>query len=268
MKAIASTNELLTAARDREQAGEPETAAGLYRQILNQSPGNRDAVRRLLTIYRRLKDYRNEMAVIESVLSAASQKDKTVQGKWLAAHPGAAKLGKAVLKSLGGEQVTAYGTDRLVLQLLKRKEVVERKLSGKKPKKTPKKAKKDEEKIAKDKRRAEDRLQKQRVRDATTKEKAAKAADAAKAKADAAKAKADAATARSEAAKAKREVEAEKLRRAEAERLQTIFVVARVKDRAALQRILKQSRSTKDTLARIGIISFETSLSKGDLPSE
>ncbi|MES1249245.1 MAG: hypothetical protein ABUL46_01100, partial [Chitinophaga rupis] len=52
------------------------------------------------------------------------------QEKWLAANPKAAKLGKAMLKSLGGQEVTAYGTDAFVGQLLKRMDLVERKISG------------------------------------------------------------------------------------------------------------------------------------------
>jgi uncharacterized protein YciI len=162
MKSIGKVRELMEGAREREQAGHSDTAADLYQRIVDDDPANRDAVRRLLIVYRKLKEYRNELSVVDAALGVVAQRDKTAQTVWLAAHPEAAKLGKDMLKSLGGEQVTAYGTDPFVEQLLRRKELLERKLSGSKGKrarKTPSKttANKQNERAADLKRRASER---------------------------------------------------------------------------------------------------------------
>jgi uncharacterized protein YciI len=131
MKAIRGVMELLADGRRAEEAGQPEEAATLYEEVTDQAPRNSEAVLRLLVIYRRLKNYTKELAVIDKALDAYAQREKAAQDKWIAAHPGAAKLGKAVLRSFGGAQVTGYGTNPAVEQLMKRRSVVEKKLGGK-----------------------------------------------------------------------------------------------------------------------------------------
>ncbi len=125
--------------RARERNGDYETAAETYKRIVRDYPDDRDAVKRLLMVYRKLKDFRNELLTIEAAIGTVALKDQSAQGKWLSANPQAAKLGKAMLKSLGGAQATAYGTDPFVQELLKRKDLVERKISGRKTVKTKKK---------------------------------------------------------------------------------------------------------------------------------
>jgi uncharacterized protein YciI len=114
-----------------ERAGKLEDAALAYQRVVDADPGDQEAVGRLLVVYRRLKDYRRELKVIGSALGAVEERGKAARDKWLKAHPGAAKLGKEVLKKLGGESMTAYGTDPLVEKLLKRMMVLEKK-TGKK----------------------------------------------------------------------------------------------------------------------------------------
>jgi uncharacterized protein YciI len=126
MKAMKGVVHLLSEARRQEQAGQPEAAADLYQQIVGIDPRNRDAIRRLLILYRRVKNYRKELAVINAALAAFSRHDKTVQQAWMSAHPEAARAGKAILRSLGGQQVSSYGADPMVEQLLKRKTLVEK----------------------------------------------------------------------------------------------------------------------------------------------
>ncbi|HEY4288512.1 MAG TPA: YciI family protein [Puia sp.] len=138
MKAIRNLTALMEEAREREQAGNLDIAAALYQRIVDKDPANRDAVRRLLMVYRRLKEYRKELAVVDAAMNAVARRDKATRESWLAAHPEAAKLGKAMLKSLGGAQEAAYGTDSFVQQLLKRKQLVERKISGVKGKRARK----------------------------------------------------------------------------------------------------------------------------------
>lgn len=132
MKSVKNSGRALADARQLEQAGKPEEAAAVYQQIVDADPVNQEAVERLLVIYRRQKEYKNELAVIEGALAAYAARDKANQEKWISAHPGAAKVGRQFLRSLGGAGVSAFGSNPVVERLLKRKEFVGKRL-GKKP---------------------------------------------------------------------------------------------------------------------------------------
>lgn len=67
-------------ARQQEQAGKPDEAAVLYQKVVDLDPENKDAVRRLLMMYRRLKDYRKELAVIGAA-GAGDRRDYYCAGK-------------------------------------------------------------------------------------------------------------------------------------------------------------------------------------------
>jgi uncharacterized protein YciI len=139
MKAVKNIGRLLEEGRRLEKEGSPEQSAAAYQEVVDQDPVHVEAVGRLLVLYRRLKDYKKELAVIEAALAAHAQRDKVLQAKWLSQHPKAAKAGKDVLRSLGGAKLSAFGADPEVPRLQKRKEFVERRL-GKKPAKAKKKA--------------------------------------------------------------------------------------------------------------------------------
>jgi uncharacterized protein YciI len=117
--------------RRLEQAGRLEDAAAAYQQVVDADPGNRDAVGRLLVVYRKLKEYRKELAVVEAALSAVAERDKTAQREWIRSHPGAAKIGMSVLRKLGGENASAFGTDPEVGKWVKRKAFLEKRIGGK-----------------------------------------------------------------------------------------------------------------------------------------
>lgn len=138
MKALRNPRELLQEARGLEQDGKLPEAATVYQRLVDTDPTNQQAVNRLLTIYRKLKEPRKELAAIEAVLSAYAQKDKTSQEKWLSAHPQAAKAGRAFLRSLGNTTASGFGTNPVVGRMQKRKEVVEKKIYGKAKKAAPK----------------------------------------------------------------------------------------------------------------------------------
>jgi uncharacterized protein YciI len=131
MKVVKGNAKLAAEGRRLEQAGQLADAAATYQRIIDTDPGNKAVVNRLLMIYRRLKEYRKELAVIDTALGAVAQRDMAIQDKWLSAHPEAAKVGKEFLRSLGGQSVTAYGIDPLVGKWMKRKAVVEKKIGGK-----------------------------------------------------------------------------------------------------------------------------------------
>jgi uncharacterized protein YciI len=184
---------------------------------MEQVPRNAEAVQRLLVIYRRLKNYAKELAVIDKVLDAHTQRGKAAQDKWIAAHPGAAKLGKAFLRSLGGEEVTGYGSNPVVEQLIKRRAVVEKKMGGSKGRKVaPRKKAPDQgvkaatktKREAAESKRREAEVRKAERRIATAAAKTTK--EAAKTTKEAAKAAKEAEKAAKEAAKAAKKSETEK----------------------------------------------------------
>jgi len=72
-----------------------------------------------------------EMQITRS-FAAYRQRDKANQAAWLKAHPKAAGAGKAILKRLGATAASGFGADPAVERLLKRRSIVENKLTGKK----------------------------------------------------------------------------------------------------------------------------------------
>ena len=132
---IKNTKEMIAGGRRLEQAGELSEAAEVYQKVVDHDGGNQDAVGRLLVVYRKLKEYAKELTVIKGALSAFEQRDKALQEKWIRAHPKAAGAGRAMFRKLGGTGASTSGADAVVNGLLKRKVFVEKRLAGGKPKK-------------------------------------------------------------------------------------------------------------------------------------
>jgi uncharacterized protein YciI len=130
MKVIKGLPLYLAQGRQMETSGDLRAAASNYEKVVERDPSNAEAVARLLIIYRKQKEYRKELTVIDNAIGAYSEKEKTIREKWLRDHPQAAGAGKAVLRSLGGGAVSAFGTDPMLKRLLKRRELVERKAGG------------------------------------------------------------------------------------------------------------------------------------------
>src|SRR5579872_4531168 len=133
MKAFASARELKAAGARLEAAGDLEAAAAQYRKIVDKDPLDDEAVGRLLIVYRKLRNYREERSVIDAVLAAHEDQEKARREKWVREHSKAAAAGTAIFQRLGGSRVTGLGADPQVAALMKRRETVDRKLSGKKP---------------------------------------------------------------------------------------------------------------------------------------
>jgi uncharacterized protein YciI len=285
-----------------EKADRLEEAAAAYQRVVDADPGAQDAVGRLLVVYRRLKDYHRELRVIEAALGAVEQRDKAAREKWLKAHPGAAKLGKEVLKTLGGERMTAFGTDPLVEKLLRRKEILEKKgarpgkkkvvrpgkvgVSGKKKEDLARRVM-EERRVAREKERAAQAREREKERAALKAAKEAKLAEAEEKR----KAKEAAAREKEAAARAKKEqaqpslfivslrylVPLEKIDASMAKHVAFLdkhfaageflvsgrqvprtggIIIARGKDRAAVERIMKQDPFVRGKLASVDIVEF------------
>jgi uncharacterized protein YciI len=299
-----------------EKADRLEEAAAAYQRVVDADPGAQDAVGRLLVVYRRLKDYHRELRVIEAALGAVEQRDKAAREKWLKAHPGAAKLGKEVLKTLGGERMTAFGTDPLVEKLLRRKEILEKKgarpgkkkvvrpgkvgVSGKKKEDLARRVM-EERRVAREKERAAQAREREKERAALKAAKEAKLAEAeekrkakeaaAREREAAAREREAAAREKEAAARAKKEqaqpslfivslrylVPLEKIDASMAKHVAFLdkhfaageflvsgrqvprtggIIIARGKDRAAVERIMKQDPFVRGKLASVDIVEF------------
>ena len=65
---VKAVKEIITNAKTAEDAGEPERAAELYEQALQQDKLNEYAYNRLMIIYRKLKNKKKELQVINSAI--------------------------------------------------------------------------------------------------------------------------------------------------------------------------------------------------------
>jgi len=228
MKTARSNSQLFADGRQFEEAGKWEDAAKAYQRVVDNDPGNQDAVARLLVVYRKMKDYSGELAVIDAAINAAAARDKATQREWISANPKAARLGKAVLRQLGGESVTAYGTDPFVEKLMKRRRLVEKRTgSGKKRAGSGKKKAGSAGKKVLEERKRRERERKDAV--------ARKEAEARKAEAE--RKKKEAAERAAAAEKKRKEAEAERRRREkEAMAHPSLFIVS-LRYLVALERI-------------------------------
>lgn len=64
-----NTDELLLSASLMEEEGRADEAARLYQKVIKSSPQNEKALGRLMVIYRKLKNYPEELKIIDSLIS-------------------------------------------------------------------------------------------------------------------------------------------------------------------------------------------------------
>lgn len=95
-------NDLIAKARQFEREENFEEAAPLYEKVVQQDPLNENAINRLLIIYRKLKEYRKEIQLLNTSIKASSSKMQEQQTAWSKKHPAAARASKSLLRSLGG----------------------------------------------------------------------------------------------------------------------------------------------------------------------
>jgi hypothetical protein len=91
----------------------------------------------LLVLYRKLKDYRKELSVLNDAIAAYERKQKAGRDKWIQSHPNAASAGRSILRQLekGTGGIMGMAPDPLIERWMKRKELVTGRITGKKKKK-------------------------------------------------------------------------------------------------------------------------------------
>ena len=100
-------SDLIAQARQLEQEAKFTEAAPLYEKVVQQDPLNEGAVQRLLVIYRKLKEYRKELQLLNTSIKAVSSRQQEQQAFWSKKHPGAAKTSRSLLRSLGRAKTKA-----------------------------------------------------------------------------------------------------------------------------------------------------------------
>jgi tetratricopeptide (TPR) repeat protein len=93
--------ELLSTARQMEAEGNIPEAEKLYLQIIKSDPLNVEAYNRLLVIYRKQKEYRKELAIVNQAIKAHEDNFLQEQKKWITANKTAARISRLLAKGLG-----------------------------------------------------------------------------------------------------------------------------------------------------------------------
>jgi tetratricopeptide (TPR) repeat protein len=70
MEPVSSKKDLMEKAKEAEEAGEWDQAAEIYEQVLKYDNLQEQAYDRLMIVYRKLKDYKRELAIIDRGIKA------------------------------------------------------------------------------------------------------------------------------------------------------------------------------------------------------
>lgn len=133
MKIVASKkskNELLKEARVQELEGNTEDAIKSYSQVISKDPLQFGAYNRLMILYRKLKEYKKELAVIKQAIGAYEKDIKDDQQIWKKANRKSARLSLSLAKSMGllNDKGLPVYEDPQILTWRKRQETVQKKI--------------------------------------------------------------------------------------------------------------------------------------------
>ncbi|WP_343558941.1 hypothetical protein [Sphingobacterium sp.] len=133
MKIVASKkskNELLKEARLQELEGKMQDAIKSYSQVISKDPLQFGAYNRLMILYRKLKDYKKELAVIMQAIGAYEKDIKDDQQTWKKANRKSARLSLSLAKSMGllNDKGLPVYEDPQILTWRKRQETVQKKI--------------------------------------------------------------------------------------------------------------------------------------------
>src|SRR5262245_33743241 len=95
--------ERLAQAKALEADGEIEEAMEVYQRVLKDDPLNETAIGRLLVLYRRQKEDKQELALLKAAISAYEAEQLAGQEAWRKKHQKAARISLALARKLGGE---------------------------------------------------------------------------------------------------------------------------------------------------------------------
>jgi tetratricopeptide (TPR) repeat protein len=122
----------ITQAHLLEEEGKLQEAVDSYLEIHEQSPEDEQVVMRLLINYRKLKQYRKELQLINEILKVREEAAMKERKQWISKHKKMARNSLLLAKSLGlmdRKGVPVY-QDPFIQMMHKRKTVVAKKLKG------------------------------------------------------------------------------------------------------------------------------------------
>lgn len=96
-----SVKEKMTKARGLEREGDMSAAVKIYKGIIQTDPLHSAAYNRLMIIYRRQKQYRDELVVIKQGIDAYEKDLWDDQMAWKKANRRSATVSRSLAKSLG-----------------------------------------------------------------------------------------------------------------------------------------------------------------------
>ncbi|KAA2240283.1 hypothetical protein F0L74_29400 [Chitinophaga agrisoli] len=125
-----SNKDLLEQAQQLEAEDRLPEAAGYYTKVITADPLNTHAYNRLMIIFRKQKEYRKELTVINKAIKTYEDSMRQEQQAWLKNNRKMARLSKALAHSLGliDPKGKPLHEDRMVSTWRKRRELVTQKL--------------------------------------------------------------------------------------------------------------------------------------------
>ena len=88
-------------AKEAEKQGDTAEAVKYYYQALKNDPTDEIAYNRLMVYYRRRKEYKKELQVIQSAIASQQRHAQDFQQGWMRRNKKTARTAKALAKSLG-----------------------------------------------------------------------------------------------------------------------------------------------------------------------
>ncbi len=125
-----SKNELLKDARLQELEGKTEDAIKSYNLVISKDPLQAGAYNRLMILYRKLKEYKKELAIIKQAIAAYEKDFKDDQQTWKKANSKSARLSLSLAKSMGllNDKGLPVYEESQIIRWRKRMETVQKKI--------------------------------------------------------------------------------------------------------------------------------------------
>ena len=133
LNVVRSFDEIMNEAREYESGDEIDKAIKLYQRAIKLEPHNELPYNRLMIIYRKQKQFEDELELINKGIKTFEEFYRKRSEKLISKHKGAAKLSDALAKSLGqrGKNVQDLYQPEPIPKWTKRKQLVEKKVRNK-----------------------------------------------------------------------------------------------------------------------------------------
>ena len=133
LNVVRSFDEIMNEARELESVDELDKAIKLYQRAIKLEPHNELPYNRLMIIYRKQKQYEEELELINKGIKTFEEFYRKRSEKLISKNKTAAKLSDALAKSLGqrGKKVQDQYQPEPIPKWTKRKQLVEKKVRNK-----------------------------------------------------------------------------------------------------------------------------------------